>query len=248
MPYYPKSQIKTGLYTNGGEYVLITTKEYYRGIYYKISSGKQYAGELITNSPSIELITPTSELNTVPGVPSTTNQFKNYISVASLPASFTSIPAASPLIQTADITLYNNNDKLSHNRYIPYFSPTLPTEQEKQLGYFNRYFCKKNNELRYIEINQSSYTKLLNQGKDIAWDLYSPASIEWQIKGDGYQCASSNEASVIAIEQTLVWLGFSQYFKSNFGKYYVGPSYNPNNSPSTNLTSVSQNPSTGGGY
>ena len=75
----------------------------------------------------------------------------------------------------------------------------------------------------FVLSSQSSYTKLLNQDKTIAWDLYSPASIKWQIKGDGYQCASSNESSVIVIEQTLVWLGFSQYFKSNFGKYYVGP-------------------------
>ena len=226
MPYYPKSQIKTGLYTNGGEYVLITTKEYYRGTYYKISSGKKYAGELITNSPSIELIDSVTidRINpefSKPGGPTLNNQLKNFISV-SPSTSLLDIQTNASIIQSTSILPYTNNDKLSHDRYIPYFSPTLPTEQEKQLGYFNRYFCKKNNELRYIEINQSSYTKLLNQDKDIAWDLFSPASIKWQIKGDGYQCASSNEASVIAIEQTLVWLGFSQYFKSNFGKYYVG--------------------------
>ena len=69
----------------------------------------------------------------------------------------------------------------------------------------------------------TSYTKLLNQDKDIAWDLFSPADIKWQIKGDAYQCTTSNEASITSIEQTLRWIGFSQYFKSNFGKYYVGP-------------------------
>ena len=227
MPYYPKSQIKTGLYTNGGEYVLITTKEYYRGTYYKISSGKKYAGELITNSPSIELIDAiTLDITNVefakPKDFTLINQFKNFISVSPISPTL-DIQTNASIIQSTSILPYTNNDKLSHDRYIPYFSPTLPTEQEKQLGYFNRYFCKKNNELRYIEINQSSYTKLLNQDKDIAWDLFTPASIKWQIKGDGYQCASSNEASVSSIEQTLRWIGFPQYFKSNFGKYYVGP-------------------------
>jgi hypothetical protein len=224
MPYYPKSQIKTGLYTNGGEYVLITTKEYYKGSYYKTSSGKKYAGELITNAPSIELIYATDIINpefSKPGGPTSNSQFKNFISVSpNLPSLNTQ--TNTPIIQPNNILPYTDNDKLSHDRYIPYFSPTLPTEQEKQSGYFNRYFCKKNNELRYIEINQSSYTKLLNKDKDIAWDLYSPATIKWQIKGDGYQCASSNQASVTLIERTLGWLGFSQYFKSNFGKYYVG--------------------------
>ena len=39
--YYPKSQIKPNLYTNGEEFILSTTKETYKGPYYKISSGKQ---------------------------------------------------------------------------------------------------------------------------------------------------------------------------------------------------------------
>ena len=227
MPYYPKSQIKTGLYTNGGEYVLITTKEYYRGTYYKISTGKKYAGELITNSPSIELIDAvTLDITNVefakPRDFTLVNQFRNFISVTpNLPTLNTQNNPS--LIQPTSILPYTNNDKLSHYRYIPSFSPTLPTEQDKQNGYFTRYFCKKNNELRYTEISQTSYTKLLNQDKDIAWDLFSPADIKWQIKGDAYQCTTSNEASITSIEQTLRWIGFSQYFKSNFGKYYVGP-------------------------
>jgi hypothetical protein len=40
MSYYPKSQIKPNLYTNGEEYILSTTKEEYKGHYYKISTGK----------------------------------------------------------------------------------------------------------------------------------------------------------------------------------------------------------------
>ena len=47
MPYYPLSQIKTNLYTNGNEYVLnpndISTM--YSGYYWKTSDGKIYTGK-----------------------------------------------------------------------------------------------------------------------------------------------------------------------------------------------------------
>ena len=39
MPYYPKSQIKTDLYTNGDEYISSSTQEVYIGYYYEISTG-----------------------------------------------------------------------------------------------------------------------------------------------------------------------------------------------------------------
>ena len=42
MQYYPKSQIKSNLFTNGKEYSLSSTKEEYTGYYYKISNGNKY--------------------------------------------------------------------------------------------------------------------------------------------------------------------------------------------------------------
>jgi hypothetical protein len=39
MSYYPKSQIKTNLYTNGGEFIL-STKKQYKGYYYKVPMEK----------------------------------------------------------------------------------------------------------------------------------------------------------------------------------------------------------------
>jgi hypothetical protein len=35
----------------------------------------------------------------------------------------------------------------------------------------------------YIEINKEQFTKLQNRDKTIAWDLYTPLQIIWQIKG-----------------------------------------------------------------
>ena len=53
--YFPKSQIKTNLYSNG-EYLYITTQESYIGPYYKTSSGKTFTGDSPNNPPNFEII------------------------------------------------------------------------------------------------------------------------------------------------------------------------------------------------
>ena len=40
MTYYPKSQVKTNLYTKGGEFQLKSTKQKYSGYYWKNSKGE----------------------------------------------------------------------------------------------------------------------------------------------------------------------------------------------------------------
>jgi hypothetical protein len=39
--YFPKSQIKPNQYTNGGEYVLFSNKQPYKGYYYETSTQKK---------------------------------------------------------------------------------------------------------------------------------------------------------------------------------------------------------------
>ena len=53
--YYPQSQIITNLYTNGKELVIKSNSLNYVGSYYKISTGKMYAGEK-PSAGKIELI------------------------------------------------------------------------------------------------------------------------------------------------------------------------------------------------
>jgi len=196
--YYPKSQIKTDLYTNGDEYTLFTTKENYIGPYYEVSNGNKYTGKTPQNGPNILLISP-PEFSTQD--------------------TFTSDPEIIITLFNAAPREYQIPTPL---RSIPKFNPTLPTDQDKQNGQFTRYFCKKTNELRYIEIDKNTYNKLQTRDKQIAWDLYAPTIVLWQIKGNQEQVYSSNKGTVISIEQNLNWGGFSQYFQDNFLKYYLG--------------------------
>ena len=191
--YYPKSQIKPNLYTNGGGYVLSTTGEEYKGYYYLTSTGQSYTGKNPKQGSNI-LLFPLDSTETTP--PTSTQVNINSISISPSP----SLPT----------------------RAIPAFNPNPPTQQEQQNGQYTRYFCKRNNELKYIEIDLNTFTLLSTQSPQIAWDLYTPTPVLWQIQGDKNTVYASNQASVYAIEKKLQWHGFPQYFQGQFLKYYLG--------------------------
>ena len=54
--YYPKSQIKTNLYTNGNEYTVLSTGDIYQGFYYKISTGEYFTGRTPDDRPNLEIV------------------------------------------------------------------------------------------------------------------------------------------------------------------------------------------------
>ena len=194
--YYPKSQIKPNLYTNGNEYVLSTTKELYKGYYYEISSGQKFTGKFPKDGPNILLTQANSE-----GFNFNDRELLILDKIIS-----------SPSLE------YN---KTLPPRSIPIFNPTIPTQQDYQNTQFNRYFCKKNNELRYLEIDKDTYQKLQARDPKIAWDLYTPTIVLWQLKGNKEQVYNSNKGTIISIEQNLKWTGFTQYFQDKFLKYYL---------------------------
>jgi hypothetical protein len=221
--YYPKSQIKPNLFTNGKEYMLSTTKEEYKGHYYKISTGQLYTGKNPAIKPNILLIP--LEISKITQLTQNLPNNSNPIVIPLFPSIQTSIlPDGTTLTVEFPVNqkLYNEYPKRNdfQNRLIPTFNPTLPTDQDKQNGQFNRYFCKKTNELKYLEIDKETYDQLQAKDPKIAWDLYEPASLLWVIKGNQETVFNTNKAAVFKIEQNQRWNGFSQYFKENYSKYY----------------------------
>ena len=195
--YYPKSQIKTDLYTNGDTYKLLTTQELYTGYYYEISDGSKFTGRTPQDGPNIQIvdITPYPQELTFP--------FNSTFPITT--------PSLDPLYKIPP----------SPERLIPPSNPTFPTPQDQSLGSFTRYFCTKNNELRYFEIDKLTYDKLSSRDNQIAWDLYSPASLTWRIKGTQEQVFNSNKGAAISLERNLRWAGFPQYFRDKFLQYYL---------------------------
>jgi hypothetical protein len=227
MSYYPSSQIKPNQYTNGGEYILSTTKENYKGYYYELSNGRKYTGKSPQDKPNILLSTFSQVGNTPqPPLPLNNNNYddNNINLVNDVPTFSIILPNGNtqekPYPTEVDTSMYF----LSNNfqpRSIPSYNPTTPTPLDYNLGVFSLYFCKKINELKYIEIDKNTYSQLLSKSPQIAWDLYTPLTTLWYLKGEKEKVYTINKNLITLIEKNQKWYGFSQYFKDQFSKYYL---------------------------
>lgn len=207
MAYYPKSQIKSNLYTNGDEFTTVENQTSnqsgnYTGYYFKTSTGKTFTGKSPTDPPNNPL----------------------YLIQPLAFAEFSDRPQNSNLITYDYIqldTTYTsiNGINVSQTRMIPQFSLPPPNPEDKKRGFFIRYFCKKNNELIYFETTQADHDRIKSQDPTMAYDLYSAAALKWYITGDPSQVTSQNVTQINQAASSNGWLGFIQYFKGDFNKY-----------------------------
>jgi hypothetical protein len=203
--YYPKSQITPNLYTNGNEFVLSTTQTVYSGFYYKIATGKIFTGRNPNDRPNIELI-PLLNSQNIP-TPINPNIQSNYVTTVNI------------FEKNTEIYL-NTTKQLPTSKFIPTFNPTLPTQQDYQIGEFRRYFCKKVNEISYIEIDKDTHDKLVDKDSQIEYSLYIPFYISWQLTGDKQQVARTNKNIVELTMKRLSLPKFNLYLREDYTKYY----------------------------
>jgi hypothetical protein len=215
--YYPKSQITPNLYTNGGELVLNTDKSDYSGYYFKVSTGKYFTGRNQDDRPNVELIliTPLSQDSTLPP------NLSINVNVLSLDNSnFTTTQYETNTDEVLNyFTLKNidiNNPPIS---FVPYYSPVLPSNQDYQNGEFRRFFCKKTNEIQYIEIDIPTYNKLIAQDPQILWQLYTPFNITWKLIGTVQEVVRTNYNIVQLASKTKNLPMLGNYLNSNYIKY-----------------------------
>jgi hypothetical protein len=199
MAYFPKSQIRTDLYTAGEEYILSTTKQEYKGSYYEVSNGKKYTGKTPQDGPNILLM---------PFLSQPLSLVQNTQGNVVEPFNILTPDANNSLLYDPLNKKILNGAQL---RFLPQPNPTFPTNQEINLGAYTRYFCKKNNELKYMEIDKTTFEKLNSKSKDIAWDLYTPISTLWYIRS-----FNINKSLITSIEQKQKWYGFTQWFQDKF--------------------------------
>jgi hypothetical protein len=191
--YFPKSQITPNLYTNGGEFILTSTNRDYIGYYYKVTNGEIYTGKTPEDGDNILL------------------------KIAFVAPPIETETSLQP-IQTYQSIYYKQ--PINKEKYLPYSNIPLPSPTDIEAGKFIRYFAKKTNELKYLEINQTTYTELSTKSKSIAWEIYDSAQIEWLITGPQELAYNKNEQKVKAIEQKQQWYGFSIFLKEDYLKYY----------------------------
>ena len=206
--YYPKSQVKTNLYSNNN-YIIIATGKVYTGPYWKNSSGKLITGTTPQDLPSREL-TPVVAENNAPIVINSINTSEEV---------YDSLIAPSYDKFLYDYLIKNPNNNISIN-LVPKYISTPPTEQDYQIGEFRRYFCKKENEIIYIEISKTTYDLIIVKSPDILWQLYFPFNLSWQITGTQEQVARTNKNIIDLTSQRLRLPRFGDYLNNNYLKYY----------------------------
>jgi hypothetical protein len=193
--YYPPHQILTGLYTNGNEF-LYSNNTPYRGPYYEISTGQIFSG-IGPNDPSTEELFEVTISTEVPE--QETNLYSRIIS-------------NSPYVKLVN----DNTDFILMPKHIV----TLPTIEDYNKETFIRYFCKKINELIYIEIDKEQYDLITSQSDTILWQLYTPFELNWAIAGNKQQVAIINKNVTELISQRLQLFKFGDYLKHDYLKYY----------------------------
>ena len=206
--YYPKSQIVTNLYTNGQEYVIKSNSANYIGNYWKTSNGKFFTGKTPEDKNIQELIVATSDISL---------QYSNLTSEAF------EYQSNSAYLNNSDVITgeYNRlNDTLLNVNLLPTSYNPQPTQDDYALGEFTRYFCKKTNELRYIEINKDTYEKLTGQDPTYLWQLYTPFKYQWIISGSKETVYKTNEQVTKYMTNKFKLSAFNKFLKENYLKFW----------------------------
>lgn len=203
--YYPKSQIITDLYTNGNELVFFNSQtQYYKGYYHIVSTGQIFSGK-----------NPNDGLPQVLIYPSATAKETTFIEIG-VQSGEDDLYIENTLSLDYDDARLNNGilpppASLIEPKYVP-ASPSFPA--------FTRYFVKKTNELRYIEIDKPTFDKISNKDKQYNWASYKPFTIYWTTAGSSIQSVEQINKNIVALEEKRQKLyGLTNYFK-NYSEFY----------------------------
>jgi hypothetical protein len=198
--YYPKSQIKTNLYTEGSEYLRSDTGEPYKGNYYQTSKGETYTGNNPEDGKNILLIPFVSDgsLGDVP-----TENYNYEITIGD--------------------EIYNSliNKDVNKVKLLPQSNFPTPQPSDYINASFVRYFAKKRNEEKYLEIDKTTYDKLLSQDPTYLFELYKPLKLNWQISGDKSTAYNTNQTQTSLLSRREKLVKFNDYFKNNFTQLYA---------------------------
>ena len=204
--YFPKSQITTNLYTNGGDYVYSNSPEdgYYVGFYFKTSNGKYYTGKNPNDTPVQEI-----KLEFQP---------QTEDAEEGVAGSYT---AEANLYLVPDVYAINTNLGLDATPpAAPRLSTPLPTEEDYKIEEYQRYFASKNNEAKYIEINKSQFTQFQDELPTVDYVMYEVYSLPWLIAGNRNKVYNINKNTVKRVEKNNTLVGFSSYFQNKYDRFF----------------------------
>jgi hypothetical protein len=204
MIYYPKTQIRTNLFTNGDEFINSITKELYVGNYYETSLNQQFTGKNPQDPNSVPLI-PIDEtaLN-----PTQTNAENDLV----LDVRFTE-----PNYAYSIITKQNPN---TPQPIYPKFYFAKPTQQDYQNTQFNRFFYKTLSGEKYVEISQNDYNSLINKEAKFLYQSVLAIILPWQLTGIQEEVFKINARTTQNVESQYGIKGLGLYLNFDYTKFY----------------------------
>lgn len=208
--YYPKSQIKPGLYTRGNELVYASNKENYIGYYYKTSQGNFFSGKTPNSLNSERLILLTRE-------------YLDYTNPELLNEPILEVEAGREVEYTLDPDYRNATDIDYYSRIlkVPSNTKVYPTKKDYELGQFTRYFVKKVNTPLFKELTQENYRRYVNKDQYVQYDLYIPFKLIWCVSGeDKNKVANLNYKTLQLTEKRYKVKNLVNYFKNKLTEYY----------------------------
>lgn len=194
MPYYPKSQIQTDLYTKGKQLRVVSSKDEYIGYYWKTSKSEYFSGRNPYDGSPIELeIIPQNSQSTF-----------------------------STVVYNKGNDIYNTLKEVDVTRtlLLPSYVKPSPTQEDYEIGSFIRYFAKKNNENIYIETSKKIFNEFKKGNENYNLKGYLVFSLPWQLIGEENQVLLTNRNIILLTEQNQKINGLGSYLKNDYLEFY----------------------------
>lgn len=226
MAYLPKHYVKTGLFANPGNYLERNSNQPYSGPYYQIATGQYFTGTGPQDPNTVEII-PFGDAEE----PGTGYQ---QVSIAfNLDVKTLTPEESSNLIQNQEafqisqpklvddyLRVKQYSDSYYNVRILPYGVTPTPDENDYKVGEYVRYFCKKTNELLYLELDQIQFNAISQKDPKYFWEQYVAFSLPWSLTGDPQQVFKTNQAIVKRRIQNLGLTSFDKYLREDYLKFY----------------------------
>jgi len=211
MAYTPLNRIQTDLYTPGGEYVIVGEVNPYVGYYHRYYNGRIFTGK----SPQDEFI----------------KQLTTYGQSDNTPLPGTTYPISEiqdpdPIIEqeyynSQTVTNYQIlKQKTSTAQRIPNTFIPKPTDTDYSLGEITRYFLKKTNEYKFIEVDWEVYNSFISSDSEYPWQFYLAIKLPWQISGKEEEVGKVNRNMVLLTEQRNKIRGLQEFLRFDYLKFY----------------------------
>jgi len=220
--YYPQNRIQTNLYTNGDEYVIEETNEFYKGSYWKTFEGKFYTGKTPNDKPTQKLkkYVPSTVTNISFINQNSTNQLAStdgFLEESNLSVVNVGNVNEYYLLKNPNLTSINVEDTI---KKLPVTYYPSPSAEDYTIGTFTRYFVVKTNEFLFTEVEKNTYTLIKNQDPQWVWELFIPFAVSWVITGEKENVYKINKDTILIVEQRLKKKGLQQYLKENYTKFW----------------------------